>query len=166
MSFSGSFGVNYTRSFDASSVPSLPAHLGQIGSSPEGVFIFCKASEALTQYDWVSVKDDYTLTQMDNTEAAIAPRYFGAVQAAALTNEYVWVWVGGDAGGGSGKGIKARFINYTAKATAYTTATGGVADDASGGSFVKLPNVVGLTTVGATAAAAEVQSWGVLRIGN
>jgi len=166
MSGSGSFGVNYTKSFDASSVPTLPASLGAVGSSPEGIFIFCKAGEALTQYDWVSIKDDYSVVQMDNTEAAVTPRYFGAVQAAASTNEYVWVWVGGDAGGGSGSGIKARFINYTGKATVYTTATGGVADDASGGSFVKLPNVLGLTTVGATAAAAEVQSWGVLRLGN
>ena len=164
MSGSGSFGVNYKKIFDATTVPSLPAKLGDVGHSAEGSFIFCKAGEALTQYDFVSIKDDFTALQMDNTEAATKVRAFGAVQVAASTNEYVWVWVGGVAGGGSGKGIKGRLINYTAKASVYTTATGGVADDASGGSFVLLPGVIGLTTVGATAAAAELQSTRTLSI--
>ena len=164
MSGSGSFGVNYKRIFDATTVPSLPAKLGDIGHSTEGTFIFCKAGEALTQYDFVSIKDDFSVLQMDNTEAATKVRSFGAVQVAAATNEYVWVWVGGVAGGGSGKGIKGRFINYTAKASVYTTATSGVCDDASGGSFILLPGVIGLTTVGATAAAAELQSTTTLSI--
>lgn len=164
MSGSGSFGVNYKKIFDATTVPSLPAKLGDVGHSPEGSFIFCKAGEALTQYDFVSIKDDYTALQMDNTEAATKVRSFGATQVAASTNEYLWVWIGGVAGGGSGKGIKGRLINYTAKSSVYTTATGGVADDASGGSFVLLPGVIGLTTVGATAAAAELQSTRTLSI--
>ena len=164
MSGSGSFGVNYKRAFDSTTVPSLPAKQGDLGHSPEGTFIFCKAAEALTQYDFVSVKDDFTVVQMDNTEAATKVRNFGAVQVAANTNEYVWVWVGGVAGGGSGKGIKGRLINYTAKSSVYTTATGGVCDDASGGSFVLLPGVIGLTTVGGTAAAAELQSTRTLSI--
>ena len=164
MSGSGSFGVNYKRIFAATTVPSLPAKLGDIGHSTEGTFIFCKAGEALTQYDFVSIKDDFSVLQMDNTEAATKVRNFGAVQVAAATNEYVWVWVGGVAGGGSGKGIKGRFINYTAKASVYTTATSGVCDDASGGSFILLPGVIGLTTVGATAAAAELQSTTTLSI--
>ena len=162
MSTTGSFGVNYKRVWASDAV--LPAKLGDIGASPEGTFIFVKAAESITQYDWVSVKDDFTLLQMDNTEAAVKCRNFGAAQVAASTNEYLWVWIGGPAGGGSAKGIKARFINYTGKNSVYTTATGGVADDASGGSFVLLPGVVGLTTVCGTAASAEVQSVRVLSI--
>jgi hypothetical protein len=157
MSGSGSFGVNYKKTFTNTELP-LPASLGAFGSLPEGDFIFCKAGESLTQYDFVSIKDDYTVVQMDNTEATTKVRSFGAAQVAASTNEYLWVWVGGIAGGGSGKGIKGRLINYTAKNSVYTTATGGVCDDASGGSFVLLPGVIGLTTVGATAASAELQS--------
>lgn len=164
MSLSGSLGVNYKRVFDATTVPSLPAKLGDVGSSPEGTFMFVKAGESLTQYDWVSVKDDFTAVQMDNTEAAVKVRNFGAAQVAASTNEFLWVWIGGPGAGGSGKGIKARLINYTAKNPVYTTATGGVCDDASGGSFVLLPGVIGLTTVGGTAAAAEVQATRVLSI--
>jgi hypothetical protein len=164
MSQVGAFGVNYLRTFDATTVPSLPAKLGDTGSTVEGTFIFVKAAENLTQYDWVSVKDDHTVVQMDNTEAGTKVRNFGAAQVAASTNEYLWVWIGGPNGGGSGSGIKARFINYTAKASVYTTATGGVCDDASGGSFVLLPGVIGVTTVGGTAAAAEVQSVRVLSI--
>lgn len=164
MSVTGSFGVNYNRVFDATVVPSLPAKLGDVGASPEGVFMFVKAAESLTQYDWVSIKDDFTAVQMDNTEAATKARQVGAAQVAASTNDYLWVWIGGTAGGGTGKGIKARFINYTAKNPVYTTATGGVCDDASGGSFVLIPGVIGLTTVGGTAAAAEVQSVKVLSI--
>ena len=157
MSGSGSFGVNYKKTFTGTELP-LPASLGAFGSLPEGDFIFCKAGESLTQYDFVSIKDDYTVVQMDNTEATTKVRSFGAAQVAASTDEYLWVWVGGIAGGGSGKGIKGRLINYTAKSSVYTTATGGVCDDASGGSFVLLPGVIGLTTVGATAASAELQS--------
>jgi len=166
MSDSGAFGVNWRKAFNTDTVPSLPAKLGDLGHSPEGTFIFCKAAEAITQYDFVSIKDDFTIVQMDNTEAAITPRYYGACQVGLATNEYAWVWIGGEAGGGAGKGIKGRFINYIAKATVYTTATGGVCDDASGGSFVKLPLVLGLTTVGGTAAAAELQSWDLLRLSN
>jgi len=157
MSGSGSFGVNYKKVWDGVSSP-LPAKVGDVGHSTEGTFIFVKAAEALTQYDWVSVKDDFTALQMDNTEAAVKCRNFGAAQVAASTNEYLWVWVGGVAGGGPGKGIRGRLINYTAKNSVYTTATSGVCDDASGGSFVLLPGVIALTTVGATAAAAELQS--------
>ena len=166
MAQSGSFGVNSGKAYNVDTTPSLPAKLGDLGSDTTGTWLFVKAAEAITQYDWVSVKDDFTIVQMDDTEANTTPRYFGACQVGLATNEYAWVWIGGEAGGGTGSGVKARFINYTAKATVYTTATGGVCDDASGGSFDKLPNVVGLTTVGGTAAAAEVQSWGVLRLGN
>lgn len=166
MSESGSFGVNPTKAYNVDSIPTLPAKLGDIGSDTRGTFIFCKAAEAITQYDFVSVKDDYTVVQMDDTEANTTPRYFGAAQVGLALNEYAWIWVGGEAGGGTGTGIKGRFINYTAKATVYTTATPGVCDDASGGSFDKLPLVVGLTTVGGTAAAAELQSWGILKLTN
>ena len=163
MSGSGSFGVNYKRVWTGVDGP-LPAKVGDLGFSPEGTFIFVKAGEALTQYDFVSVKDDFTALQQDNTEAAVKCRNFGAAQVAAALNEYLWVWIGGPAGGGSGKGIKGRLINYTAKNSVYTTATAGVCDDASGGSFVLLPGVIGLTTVGGTAAAAELQSTRVLSI--
>lgn len=157
MSHSGSFGVNYKKVWDGTTIP-LPAKVGDIGHSPEGTFIFVKAGEALTQYDFVSITDAFTALQMDNTEAAVKCRNFGAAQVAAALNEYLWVWIGGPAGGGAGKGIKGRLINYTAKNSVYTTATAGVCDDASGGSFVLLPGVIALTNVAGTAAAAELQS--------
>jgi hypothetical protein len=161
MSGSGSFGVNYKKNFGTD--PAIvPAKIGDVGHSTEGTFLFVKAAEAITQYDWVSVKDDYTIVQMDDTEANTKVRHFGAAQVAASTNEYLWVWIGGVAGGGTGKGIKGRMINYTAKASVYTTATPGVADDATATDL--LPGVIALTTVGGTATAAELQSTRVLSI--
>ena len=40
---------------------------------------------------------------MDNTEAAVKCRNFGAAQVGAALNEYLWVWIGGPAGGGAGR---------------------------------------------------------------
>lgn len=160
MSGSGSFGVNYKKVWDGTTVP-LPAKLGDIGHSPEGTFMFVKAAEALTQYDFVAIQNDFTVQQLENANALNATPC-GAAQVAASTNEYLWVWIGGPGGGGTGKGIKGRFINYAANGAVYTTATPGVADDASGGSFVRVHGFRGLTTVGATAASAELISVGFL----
>lgn len=156
MSASGSFGVNYTRVFTTDDVPTLPAKLGDIGSSPEGDFMFVKAGEALTQYDWVSVQSDYTVLQLETANASVAQQC-GAAQVAASTGQYLWIFIGGPGGGGTGVGIKARFINYTANGIVYTTTTPGVCDDVL---TTRILNVKGLTTVGGTAAAAEIWTSG------
>lgn len=148
MSQSGSFGVNYKKTFVADNVP-LPAKLGDVGSSPEGEFVFVQADGAIDQYAFVKIEADGQAAMLTTTNAGSNGLLVGVAQVAFADNEYGWVWVGGLAGGGSGSGIKGKVAaSYVAKANLNTTATAGVADDAS---TTKISYVVGLTTAtGAT----------------
>lgn len=161
MSGSGSFGVNYTRSFDSSVVPSLPATIGATGSSPEGVFMFVQADGAIAQYAFVKISDDGQAVELTTTNAGSNNLQVGVAQVAAADNEYLWVWVGGVGGGGVGSGIKGKAAaSYAADANLNTTATAGVADDAS---TTKIQNVVGLTTL-VGAGTVELKSTGYLKV--
>jgi hypothetical protein len=161
MSGSGSFGVNYTRSFDSSVVPSLPATIGATGSSPEGVFMFVQADGAIAQYAFVKISDDGQAVELTTTNAGSNNLQVGVAQVAAADNEYLWVWVGGVGGGGVGSGIKGKAAaSYVADANLNTTATAGVADDAS---TTKIQNVVGLTTL-VGAGTVELKSTGYLKV--
>lgn len=161
MSGSGSFGVNYKRSFDSSVVPSLPAKIGDVGSCPEGSFIFVQADGAIAQYAFVKISDDGQADELTTTNAGSNNLQVGVAQVAALDNEYLWVWVGGIGGGGVGTGIKGKVAaNYVADNNLQTTATDGVADDAS---TTLIRNVVGVA--GTTpAAAVELKSTGYLTV--
>jgi hypothetical protein len=145
MSQSGSFGVNYTRAWTGSEGP-LPAALMDVGSSPVGEFVFVQASGAIDQYAFVVIENDGQAAMLTTTNAGSNGLLVGVAQVAAADNEYLWVWVGGLAGGGAGSGIKGKAAaSYAAKANLYTTATAGVADDATG--TTKISYVVGLETL-------------------
>lgn len=153
MSGSGSFGVNYKRTFDSSVVPSLPAKLMDLGSCPEGQFLFVQADGAINQYDFVIITAAGQASSVTQTNDGTVLIQGGVAQVAALDNEYLWVWVGGVAGGGVGTGIKGKVAaGCVGGAAIYTTATAGVADDDSTAPAVKFANVV--TTVTTTPAAA------------
>lgn len=161
MSGSGSFGVNYKRTFDATTVPSLPAKIGDVGSCPDGEFIFVQADGAIAQYAFVKISDDSQAVELTTTNAGSNNLQVGVAQISALDNEYLWVWVGGVGGGGVGTGIKGKVAaSYAADANLNTTATAGVADDAS---TTKIANVVGLTTV-VGAGTVELKSTGYLTV--
>ena len=161
MSGSGSFGVNYKRSYDASVVPSLPAKIGDTGSCPEGQFLFVQADGAIAQYAFVKISDDGQADELTTTNAGSNNLQVGVAQVAAADNEYLWVWVGGVGGGGVGTGIKGKVAaSYAADANLNTTATAGVADDTS---TTKIANVVGLTTV-VGAGTVELKSTGYLTV--
>jgi len=161
MSGSGSFGVNYKRTFDATTVPSLPAKIGDVGSCPDGEFIFVQADGAIAQYAFVKISDDGQAAELTTTNAGSNNLQVGVAQISALDNEYLWVWVGGVGGGGVGTGIKGKVAaSYAADANLNTTATAGVADDAS---TTKIANVVGLTTV-VGAGTVELKSTGYLTV--
>ena len=149
MSQSGSFGVNYKKTWDGSTIP-LPAKLRAVGSSTEGEFVFVQADGAIDQYAWVKIEQDGQAAMLTTTNAGSNGLLVGVAQVAFADNEYGWVWVGGLNGGGVGSGIKGKVAaSYVAKANLNTTATAGVADDAS---TTKISYVVGLTTAtGATA---------------
>lgn len=160
MSQVGSFGVNYLKVWDGVTIP-LPAKVGDIGSSPVGDFMFVQADGALAQYAFVKVSDDGQADELTTTNAGSNNLQVGVAQVAAADNEYLWVWIGGPGAGGVGSGIKGKVaLNYAADNNLNTTATDGVADDAS---TTKIQNVVGLTTVTA-ASTVELKATGHLKV--
>jgi len=150
MSQSGSFGVNYLKTFTTTDNLSLPAQLRAVGSLPEGEFVFVQADGAIDQYGFVKIEQDGQAAMLTTTNAGSQGLLVGVAQVAAANDEYLWVWVGGLNGGGVGKGIKGKLAaSYVAKNNLFTTATAGVADDAS---TTKIAYVVGLAaTTGAAA---------------
>ena len=160
MSFSGSFGVNYKKTWDGTTIP-LPAKLTTLGSLPEGEFVFVQADGAIDQYAFVKIEADGQAAMLTTTNAGSNVLLVGVAQVAFADNEYGWVWVGGVNGGGVGVGIKGKLAaSYVAKNNLNTTATAGVADDAS---TTKIAYVVGLAaTTGA--AAVELGSIGHLKV--
>ena len=160
MSGSGSFGVNYKKTFTGTELP-LPASVGAVGSLPEGKFIFVQADGAVAQYAFVKISDDGQADELTTTNAGSNNLQVGVAQVAAADNEYLWVWIGGPGGGGVGSGIKGKVAaSYAADANLNTTATDGVADDSS---TTLIKDVVGLTTV-VGAGTVELKSSGYLRV--
>jgi len=154
MSQSASFGVNYLRTWTGSEGP-LPAALRATGSCPVGEFVFVQADGAVDQYGFVKIEQDGQAAMLTTTNAGSQGLLIGVAQVAAADNEYLWVWVGGLNGGGVGKGIRGKVAaSYVAKANLFTTATAGVADDAS---TTKISYVVGLAST-TPAAAVELGS--------
>lgn len=158
MARSGSFGVNYKKSFGTD--PAVIEHkLGDIGSDIDGEWMFVKASAAVAQYAFVLVTDTFTVAETSGASTIV--QHVGVAQVALLTNEYAWVWIGGPAGGGVGKGIKGKIAaSYVANTPLLTTAAAGVADDA-GSTTIKNVSATTLTT---TAASVELKSTGYLTL--
>lgn len=160
MSKSGSFGVNYTKTFTTAD-EGLPAVVGDVGSAKVGDFMFVQASGAIDQYAAVVISDDGQAAMLTTTNAGSNSLQVGIAQVAAADDEYLWVFVGGIGGGGVGSGIKVKAAaSYAADANLNTTATAGVVDDAS---TTVIHNVVGLTTL-TGADTVEVKSTGHLSV--
>lgn len=158
MARSGSFGVNAKRVW-ASDATNLPAKLGDIGSDVDGEYMFVKASAAVAQYAFVLVSDTFTAAETSGASSIV--QHVGVAQIAAALNEYLWVWIGGPAGGGVGRGIKGKIAaSYVVNTPLLTTATSGVADDA-GSTTIKN---VSATTATTGAANVELKSTGYLTL--
>jgi hypothetical protein len=160
MSQVGSFGVNYKKTFTADTLP-LPVPVTTVGSLVEGDFVFVQADGAIDQYGFVKIEADGQAAMLTTTNAGSNALMVGVAQVAALDNEYLWVWIGGPMGGGVGKGIRGKVAaSYVAKANLNTTATAGVADDAS---TTLIKGGVGLAST-TPAAAVELGSVDHLRV--
>lgn len=161
MARSGSFGVNYKKSFGTD--PVMVEHrLGDLGSDTDGEWVFVKASASVAQYAFVVIASDNTVAELTTTNATSASLQVGVAQVALATNEFGWVWIGGPMGGGTGKGIRGKCLTlYAANANLFTTATAGCADDTS---TTLIKNVVGLATVGGSTTAVELKSQGYLSV--
>ena len=160
MSGSGSFGVNYKKSYGTDPAM-MPAVVGDMGSCPEGMFVFVQANGAIAQYAFATIANDGQAAELTTTTAGSNNLMIGVAQVALADNEYAWVWVGGPRGGGVGSGIKGKVAaNYVALNNLQTTATAGVADDAS----TKLISyVVGVAST-TPAAAVELFSTDVMKV--
>ena len=158
MARSGSFGANSKKTWDGVSSP-LPAKLGDIASDTDGEWMFVKASASIAQYAFVLISDAFLATETSGASSIV--QHVGVAQSALAANEFGWVWIGGPAGGGVGKGIRGKIAaSYVANTPLLTTATSGVADDA-GSTTIK--NVSG--TVATTGAAnVELKSTGYLSL--
>lgn len=160
MSQSGSFGVNYKKAF-ATTEAILPAKVGTVGSLVEGDFVFVQADGAIDQYGFVKIEADGQAAMLTTTNAGSQALLVGVAQVALADNEYGWVWIGGPMGGGVGKGIRGKVAaGFVAKANLNTTATAGVADDAS---TTLIKGGVGLAST-TPAAAVELGSVDHLRV--
>ena len=157
MSGSGSFGVNYKKVWDGVTIP-LPAKVTDVGSCPEGEFVFVQANGAIAQYAFVRI--DSTGQAYEATDAIAGPVQIGVAQVAAADNEYLWVWIGGAMGGGTGANIKGKILTAYAIGNAlYTTSTAGCADDAT--ATDRIFNVYGLAVTSGTQAV-ELASTGIM----
>jgi hypothetical protein len=163
MSRSGSFGVNYTKTFTTAD-EGLPAVVGDVGSAKVGEFIFVQADGAIDQYAFVKITDDgqaAMLTQSNDSAILQA----GVAQVAAANDEYLWVWVGGVGGGGVESGVRGKVAaSYAADSALYTTTSAGVADDLATAPAVQIVGAVGLTTDSGSGSAVELKSMGYLSI--
>lgn len=160
MSQVGSFGVNSGKTWDGTTIP-LPAKVGSVGSTPEGDFVLVQADGAIDQYAFVKIEADGQAAMLTTTNAGSQGLLIGVAQVAAANDEYLWVWIGGIAAGGVGSGIKGKVAaNYVAKNNLNTTATAGVADDAS---TTKISYVVGVAST-TPAAAVELYAVGHLKV--
>ena len=158
MARSGSFGVNYKKSFGTD--PAIvEAKLGDIGSDTDGEWMYVKAGAAVAQYAFVLISDTFVATETSGASTIV--QHVGVAQFALATNEFAWVWIGGPAGGGVGKGIKGKIAaSYVVNTPLLTTATSGVADDA-GSTTIKN---VSATTATTGAANVELKSTGYLTL--
>lgn len=158
MARSGSFGVNYKKSFGTD--PAVIEHkLGDIGSDTDGEWMFVKASASVAQYAFVLITDSFTVAETSGASSIV--QHVGVAQVALAANEYGWVWIGGPAGGGVGKGIKGKILgSYVANTPLLTTGTAGAADD-SGSTTIKNVSATTLTT---GAASVELKSTGYLTL--
>jgi hypothetical protein len=109
----------------------------------------------------VKIEADGQAAMLTTTNAGSQGLLIGVAQIAVADNEYVWVWVGGLHAGGVGSGIRGKVAaNYVAKNNLNTTATAGVADDAS---TTKIAYVVGVAST-TPAAAVELASVAHLKV--
>lgn len=86
-------------------------------------WVYVKASEAIAQYDFVAIDEDYAATQLTGTEAA-AGYQIGVAAVAFASADYGWVQT-------KGIGTGAVAVSCAADITLHTSATAGALDDAT-----------------------------------
>ena len=105
-------------------------------------YMYVRADEAITQYQFVKIDDDYECAPLTTTISGAEPTHVGCAQIAFTANYYGWVAISGTFTG-------LISASCAADVKLKTSATAGYIDDA-GGDFVN--NVKLNTTITAAAA--------------
>ena len=118
-----------------------------LGQRAEGtdnsLWVFTKASTAITQYDTVAIDEDFNILPITTTLARTGMAV-GFAQVAFVDNDYGWVAL-------KGTNIRARGAAACAPDIAlYTSAVAGVLDDAATTTLELIRGVVFVTTASAT----------------
>lgn len=101
--------------------------LGQLAHGSDGShWVYVEAGGAITQYDYLCVDEEFTALTGTKTNVD-AGHLICFAQVAFASGEFGWVLKSGQ---GANYKVRVR-ANYVADATLYTTASGGVLDDAS-----------------------------------
>lgn len=104
--------------------------LGTIVAAKDGQeYIYVHASEAITQYDFVAVDEDFECAQLTATEAGDGWQ-IGVAQTALADNDFGWVAIKGANLTGNVAGACAADVALK------TTSTGGVIDDNTTGTYI------------------------------
>lgn len=114
------------------------------GDGTEWVYVQCASAQAITQYDTVTIDENYEASPV--LPAALDDGHaIGFAQAAFTKNQFGWV-------AKRGSNIKARFAaNVNADVELYATSTAGVLDDAVTTATDLIKGVVAVTGSSTTA---------------
>lgn len=124
--------------------------LGTRATGTDGTeWVYVQANGAITQYDCVSIDENYQATAMTTALGNTGSRV-GFAQIAFTDNYYGWVAIGGS-------NITVRCEVATADQTLRTTVSAGVLSTASTASAVKFAGLVAVTSVASTGSS-EVQA--------
>lgn len=107
-------------------------------------YVYVQAAEAISQYDFVGIDEDFAASQLTSTEAGDG-WMIGVAQSALSADDYGWVCVKGANLTGNVLG------SCNADVALYTSGTAGYLDDATTGT--KIDGVVAVAANGVTDAA-------------
>jgi hypothetical protein len=117
------------------------------------MFVYVQANGAITQYDCVAIDESYQAAPATKALVDVGHR-IGFAQVAFADNDYGWVALSG-----SGSNMKVRVqASCAADVPLYTSATGGILDDAST-SQTKIDGVVAVTAVTTAGATPILATW-------
>lgn len=127
----------------------------RIPATDDQVYVYAQAGEAISQYDFVAIDEDFQVLKLGTTEAGDG-HIVGVAQVAFSDNDLGWFAV-------KGANLQGNVGSSCAKDVAlWTTATDGTLDDASGtGDLIKIDGVVpvGSNTVSVASNVEILMTW-------
>lgn len=148
----GAIGIDLTKTTAGTTTDGADAKftLGErhIGSDAT-VWVYVQAGSAITQYDCVTIDENFQAVPMTDTTAG-AGHMVGFAQVAFADNEFGWVAI-------EGTNIKGRFAaSCVADSNLWSNTVSGVLDDASTAGAIEIHGVTLVTSISSATASAEI----------